>query len=80
MRNLYSKKIFVRQPQDLRGLIPGQWIDYEGATGRYMGRTKMTVWIAWGRTATHDFKTFADAFKRTETLYYRKPTPEREAA
>lgn len=38
---------------------PGQWINYQGARGRFYGRSRGTVWIAWGKAATHRFPTFA---------------------
>jgi hypothetical protein len=60
---MYFPKIVVKRPQMLRGLRPGQWIEYEGATGRYMGRVGCTVWIAWGSTATKRFAQFAAAFR-----------------
>lgn len=59
---LYLPKIKVTRPQQLRGLHPGQWIEYEGVTGRFMGRLGMTVWIAWGGAARKRFATFAKAF------------------
>lgn len=43
---------------------PGNWIDYEGAIGRYMGRRNGCVWIAWGSTATKRFQQFAAIFKQ----------------
>jgi hypothetical protein len=60
---MYFPTIHIKKPQMLRGLRPGQWINYEGSQGRYMGRIGMTVWIAWGSTATHRFKQFAAAFR-----------------
>jgi hypothetical protein len=60
---MYFPTIQVKRPQMLRGLQPGQWIDYEGRRGRYMGRTGVVVWIAWGSTATKRFAQFAAAFR-----------------
>lgn len=41
----------------------GQWIDYQGARGRYMGRRNGCVWIAWGATATRRFARFAAIYR-----------------
>ena len=41
---------------------PGQWINYEGTRGRYMGRRNGFSWIAWGRSATHRFARFASIY------------------
>lgn len=59
----YLPTVKVTHPQRLIGLRPGQWIDYNGAKGRFMGRTGSTVWIAWGGTARKRFHIFAKAFK-----------------
>lgn len=40
-------------------LQPGQWIDYDGALGRWHGRARGVVWIAWGKAARKSFPTFA---------------------
>lgn len=61
---MYFPKIIVKRPQQIRGLRPGQWIEYEGATGRYMGRIGCVVWIAWGGAATKRFAKFAAAFRK----------------
>lgn len=60
----YLPTVKVTHPQLLTGLRPGQWIDYDGAKGRYMGRTGSTVWIAWGGTARKRFHIFAAAFRK----------------
>ena len=46
------------------GIQPGQWIDCQGVKGRWMGVRHGTIWIAWGRSATHTFSTFAKAFRK----------------
>lgn len=66
----YIPKVIVKRPQQLRGLQPGQWIEYEGSTGRFMGRGNATVWIAWGGTARKRFAQFAAAFRKERD---RKP-------
>jgi hypothetical protein len=60
---MYFPTIDIKRPQMLRGLQPGQWIRYEGARGRYMGRLGGVVWIAWGSSATKRFHIFAAAFR-----------------
>ncbi len=60
----YLPKVKVTHAQYLSGLRPGQWIDFEGSTGRFMGRIGKTVWIAWGGAATKRFATFAKAFHK----------------
>jgi len=65
----YLPTIRTNDPDTLDGLHPGQWIDYQGARGRYMGRKNGSVWIAWGGTARKRFDRFALAFH---------VTPERE--
>jgi len=57
----YAPAIATRSPQDVIAQ-PGQWIDYEGSRGRYMGRRNGCVWIAWGTTATKRFQKFAEIF------------------
>jgi hypothetical protein len=59
----YRKTIRTTNPQALSGLHPGQWIDYEGAKGRFMGWRNGCIWIAWGGTARRSFKTFARAYR-----------------
>lgn len=59
----FQAAIKTSNPHDLKGLQAGQWIDYEGTQGRYMGRRNGTVWIAWGGTARERFSVFAQAFK-----------------
>jgi hypothetical protein len=59
----YQPTIRTSNPESLSGLQAGQWIDYEGVTGRYMGRTKASVWIAWSGTARRRFPAFAAAFR-----------------
>ena len=41
---------------------PGQWVDYDGSQGRFMGLRNGCVWIAWAGTARKRFATFALAF------------------
>lgn len=67
----YLPKVAVTHPQHLSGLRPGQWIDYQGSTGRYMGRIGKTVWIAWGGAARKHFATFAKAFHK-QTVQHAK--------
>jgi hypothetical protein len=42
---------------------PGQWINYNGARGRYMGYRRGIYWIAWGTTATRRFQRFAAIYR-----------------
>lgn len=61
----YRSRIKTSAPETLGGRIqPGQWIDYEGSRGRFMGWRNGVIWIAWGQAATHRFTTFAAAFNR----------------
>lgn len=59
----YTTAVITDRPESLDGLHPGQWIRYGSTRGRYMGRSGQCVWIAWGKTATHRFPTFAAAFR-----------------
>lgn len=59
----YQAAICTSSPEAL-ACQPGQWINYQGAIGRYMGRRKGVVWIAWGATARKRFPTFAAVFNR----------------
>lgn len=58
----FQPTIRTDAPETVRAQ-PGQWIDYEGCRGRYMGQRNGNAWIAWGRTATHRFNRFARAFR-----------------
>jgi len=58
----YRAAIATDKPETLTGLQPGQWINYNGARGRYMGRRNGCQWIAWGGTATKHFDRFAAVF------------------
>lgn len=58
----YRATVETSAPETLRDLQRGQWIRYDGARGRFMGWRNGVIWIAWGRTATHAFERFADAF------------------
>lgn len=60
----YLPTISTTAPETLDNLQPGQWIEYNGVKGRYMGRRNGSVWIAWGATARKRFGAFADAYKR----------------
>ena len=44
----------------------GQFIDYEGTRGRYVGNRAGVVWFAWGR-CNAKFKTMCEAFD-TQTI------------
>jgi hypothetical protein len=59
----YVRAIVTSEPDKLAQLQPGQWIDYAGARGRYMGERNGCKWIAWGSTATRRFSRFAATFK-----------------
>lgn len=59
----YQAAIRTNRPEMLRDLQPGQWIDYAGAKGRWMGERKGVKWIAWGATASKRFSAFANAYK-----------------
>lgn len=58
----YLPAVATSAPETLADLQPGQWINYNGAQGRFMGRTRGTVWIAWGATARKRFARFASAY------------------
>lgn len=58
----YQPAIATNAPETLRGLQPGQWINYNGAAGRYMGQRHGVQWIAWGATARKRFARFAAVF------------------
>jgi hypothetical protein len=58
----YQPAIKTSAPHELRNLQPGQWIDYDGARGRFMGVRRGSHWIAWGGTATKRFARFAAIF------------------
>ena len=64
----YVPMIHTSNPELLSGLQPGQWINYEGAKGRYMGRKNGCVWIAWNGTAAKRFHIFARAFRTSAVL------------
>lgn len=55
--------IRTNAPETLAGLQAGQWIDYEGTRGRYMGHNGRTVWIAWSGAARKRFPQFAAAYR-----------------
>lgn len=57
----YVAAIRTDAPEAVRAQA-GQWINYNGARGRYMGTRRGCVWIAWGATATHRFPKFAAIF------------------
>ena len=57
----YRPTIRTDKPETISAQA-GQWIDYNGALGRFMGRRRGVVWIAWGATARHRFPAFAAAF------------------
>lgn len=59
----YRATIRTNKPETLDTLQPGQWIDYDGAQGRFMGRRSGTIWIAWGAAARRQFGQFAAAFR-----------------
>jgi hypothetical protein len=44
----YATRTITDQPETLQGLQTGQWIDYQGSRGRWIGRSGATIWIAWG--------------------------------
>jgi len=68
----YQKTIHTSRPETLAGLTPGQWINYDGTIGRYMGVSPHgTIWIAWGVTATRYFKGFANAYKLNALGLYK---------
>ena len=64
----YRSTICTATPELLNYLHPGQWIDYDGVKGRYMGRRNGTVWIAWGKTAKcrDRFRVFADCYNNAK--------------
>ncbi len=62
----YLPTVRTSHPEALEalGLQPGQWIDYaagfaEPTRGRYYGKARGVVWIAWGVAARKRFPTFA---------------------
>jgi hypothetical protein len=57
----YLPAIATSSPETVTGQ-PGQWINYNGALGRYMGRRNGCVWIAWDETARKRFPKFAAIF------------------
>lgn len=57
----YLPTIHTTAPETVQGQ-PGQWIDYQGSRGRLMARRNGSTWIAWGRSASTRFSTFAKAF------------------
>lgn len=57
----YRPTIRTSDPETVRAQA-GQWIDYQGALGRFMGRRNGVVWIAWGDTARKRFQRFAATF------------------
>jgi hypothetical protein len=57
----YLSTIATNRPEIISAQS-GQWINYQGARGRYMGRRNGVVWIAWGKTASHRFARFASLF------------------
>ncbi|QWY83632.1 hypothetical protein [Rhizobium phage RHph_X2_26] len=59
----YQKTVDIRRAEDIKGLQPGQWINYDGARGRFMGIKNGCHWVAWGETAKRRFARFADAFR-----------------
>jgi hypothetical protein len=62
---LYQSKVKTSKPETLAGLQSGQWIEYLGNTGRYMGTRNGVIWIAWTRYARgKGFHQFARAYKR----------------
>lgn len=64
----YRRAIKTSAPETLGGRIqPGQWIDYEGAKGRFMGWRRGVIWIAWGATARNPwrFRSFSQAYARS---------------
>lgn len=61
----YQPTIRMNRPETLKGYQPGQWIDYEGSRGRYMGARNGVQWIAWGKTATVRFTVFARVYRET---------------
>ena len=67
----YVPTIHTSNPELLSGLQPGQWINYEGAKGRYMGRKNGCVWIAWNGTAAKRFHIFARAFRSQGSEKFR---------
>lgn len=59
----YAPTIRTNSPETVKAQ-PGQWIDYQGTRGRYMGSRNGSSWIAWGRSASHRFPAYAAAFRR----------------
>jgi hypothetical protein len=62
----YLPMVRTSTPEALTGLQPGQWINYDGSLGRFMGLTPASIWIAWEGTARKRFATFAAAFNKNE--------------
>ena len=60
----YTTAIKTSTPETIEGVQPGQWINYDGARGRFLAVRNGVVWIAWGRTATHNWPRFVEAYKR----------------
>lgn len=63
----YAAAIRTDSPELVDG-PRGQWINYQGARGRFCGRRDGVTWIAWGRTATHRWAAFVEAFKGTKGI------------
>jgi hypothetical protein len=57
----YAPAICTDKPETISAQ-PGQWVNVNGAKGRYMGRRNGCIWIAWGTTATQRFPRFAAIF------------------
>jgi hypothetical protein len=64
----YQPTIVTDTPDTLHGLPVGQWINYDGVKGRFVGWRNGVLWVAWGITASRHFKQFAEAFKSSARL------------
>ena len=61
----FQSTIHTSNPEELKNLQCGQWINYNGVLGRYAGIANGCSWIAWSQTAKKRFSTFAKAFKES---------------
>jgi hypothetical protein len=65
---MFTATVHTSAPETLSGrhLRRGQWIDYDGAIGRWVGVTNGgIIWIAWGNVARKRdmFRTICAAFR-----------------
>lgn len=64
----YQSAIRTDRPETLDNLQIGQWVDYEGILGRWVGRRAGVVWIAWAGSARERFPRFVQAYKAAQGM------------